>query len=61
MGVMIGPTEYLKKIKTIFFDKLIKEEKCFEESVKIEKTYEAKTIFYCDKKSTESIIKGDEL
>jgi hypothetical protein len=59
MGVMIGPNEYMKMIKLIFFDKLIKEEKCFEERVKLEKTYEEKTIFYCDKKSTEEIIKND--
>ena len=59
MGVMIGPNEYMKMIKIIFFDKLIKEGKCFEETVKLEKTYERKTIFYCDKISTESIIKND--
>ena len=59
MGVMTGPNEYMRMIKLIFFDKLIKEKKCFEESVKLEKTYEKKTIFYCDKESTESIIKND--
>ena len=59
MGVMTGPNEYKRKIKLIFFDKLIKEEKCFEDTIKLEKTYEEKTIFYCDKKSTESLIKND--
>lgn len=59
MGVMTGPNEYMRMIKLIFFDKLIKEKKCIEESVKLEKTYEKKTIFYCDKESTESIIKND--
>ena len=59
MGVIIGPNEYKKMIKKNFFDDLVKEGKCFEDVVTLEKTYEKKTIFYCDKKLTEDIIKND--
>ena len=57
-GNMLGPSEYEKKIKKIFFDELINDKKCFVETV-TEKDNSQYSVYYCNKDSTEKIIKNE--
>ena len=52
MGLIIGPEDYRKKIKELFFDKLINDKKCTEEYI------ERKYFYWCDK-SAENDIKNN--
>ena len=59
LGMIIGTSYYREMIKKIFFKDLIEEEKCFEEHTKEENKYNDIYVYYCDKKTTEDIIKNE--
>ena len=52
MGLILGPEDYRKKIKELFFDKLIGDKICYEENI------DRKYIYWCDK-SAENDIKNN--
>ena len=57
-GNMLGTSDYEKKIKKIFFDELINDKRCFVDTV-IEKDNTHYSVYYCNKDSTEKIIKNE--
>ena len=60
LGVVFGTLEYEQKIKKCFFDVLINEGKCFVETVNDKKKDNDKyNVYYCNKDSTEKIIKNE--
>ena len=59
MGVILGPSDYEKKIKEIFFDKLLNDGKCFQDTVVDKRDNTNYNVYYCHKSSTENIIKNE--
>ena len=57
-GNILGTSDYEKKIRKIFFDDLINDKKCFVDTV-IEKDNTHYNVYYCNKDSTEKIIKNE--
>ena len=59
MGVVLGSSDYKNVINELFFDKLMGEEKCFEETVVDKRDNSKYDVYYCNKASTENIIKNE--